>query len=530
MTAKLHFLGAAGCVTGSCMLLETDRARVLIDCGMFQGTKSLKELNYQPFPFPPGSLSAVLLTHAHIDHSGQLPKLVLNGYKGPIFATQGTADLCRVMLPDSGAIQEMEVEQLNRRRQRYGEPPVQPIYTRADAEDTMPHFRPVEFNTWTNVAPGVRARYWNAGHILGSASIEVEVGEGAELERFLFSGDVGPGGREFADDPAGPQGVDYLVVESTYGDTERPPMSLEQRRAALKKELLDAHALGGPLLVPAFAVERTQELIMDLLQAMEDGDAPRGPIFLDSPLAIRASETFLKATRPSDGTHPFSLLRESNWLRYTESPEESKAIERFKGWHVIVSASGMCDAGRVRHHLKRLLWRESATVMLIGYQAVGTLGRFLRDGAKRVRIQGEEFQVNARIRTLDIYSGHADAPTLERWVKARAPISESVFLTHGEPESASGLQKRLAALPEVNGRVIVPQLDQTFDVPLGAPAQPLAPAKPPRMQATEPGKLDWHNARAQLLAELDRTIAGAKSDRERESLLARVSQALKHSG
>lgn len=527
MTAKLHFLGAAGCVTGSCMLLETDRARVLIDCGMFQGTKSLKALNYQPFPFPPGALSAVLLTHAHIDHAGQLPKLVLNGYKGPIFATQGTADLCRVMLPDSGAIQEMEVESLNRRRQRYGEPPVTPIYTREDAENTMPHFRPVEFNAWTNVAPGVRARFWNAGHILGSASIEVEVGEGAELERFLFSGDVGPGGREFADDPTGPSGVDYVVVESTYGDTERPQLNLEQRRAALKKELLDAHAAGGPLLVPAFAVERTQELIMDLLEAMEAGDAPRGPIFLDSPLAIRASETFLKATRPSDGSHPFSLLRESNWLRYTESPAESKAIERFKGWHVIVSASGMCDAGRVRHHLKRLLWQQNATVMLIGYQAVGTLGRFLRDGHKRVRIQGEEYQVNARIRTLDIYSGHADAPTIERWVKARAPISSSVFLTHGEPESAAGLQKRLAAMPETGGRVIVPELDQTFEVPLKGAAQATAAPRPPRMQPATPAKLDWHNARAQLLADLDRTIGAAKSDRDREVLISRVAQSLK---
>jgi metallo-beta-lactamase family protein len=527
MTAKLHFLGAAGVVTGSCMLLETDRARVLIDCGMFQGTKSLKELNYQPFPFQPGALSAVLLTHAHIDHSGQLPKLVLAGYKGPIFATQGTLDLCRVMLPDSGAIQEMEVESLNRRRQRFGEKPVKPIYTRADAEDAMPHFRPAPFNTWTNVAPGVRARFWNAGHILGSASIEVEVGEGVELERFLFSGDVGPGGREFADDPAGPSGVDYLVVESTYGDAERAPLSLDQRRAALKRELLDAHAAGGPLLVPAFAVERTQELIMDVLEAMEAGDAPRGPIFLDSPLAIRASETFLKATRPSDGSHPFALLRESNWLRYTESAAESEAIARFKGWHVIVSASGMCDAGRVRHHLKRLLWQPNATVMLIGYQAVGTLGRFLRDGHKRVRIQGEEFQVNARMRTLDIYSGHADAPGLARWVEARAPISGSVFLTHGEPESASGLIKRLQQLPEVGARVIAPDLDQSFEVPLKGQAKALGSAGVPRMAPSSSGRLDWHNTRAQLMGDLNHALNAAKSDAERESLIARLSQALK---
>jgi metallo-beta-lactamase family protein len=280
-------------------------------------------------------------------------------------------------------------------------------------------------------------------------------------------------------------------------------------------------------LVPAFAVERTQELIMDLLEAMEAGDTPRGPIFLDSPLAIRATETFLKATRPGDGSHPFSLLRESNWLRYTESAAESKAIERFKGWHVIVSASGMCDAGRVRHHLKRLLWQPNATVMLIGYQAVGTLGRFLRDGHKRVRIEGEEYQVNARIRTLDIYSGHADAPSLARWVQARAPITGSVFLTHGEPESAEGFQKRLRQLPEVGDRVIIPDLDQTFEAPLKGQAKVVAPTTAPRMAPAQSAKLDWHNARAQFLGDLNRAVDAAKTDAEREALIARIAQALK---
>lgn len=399
MTAVLKFHGAAGCVTGSCALLETKRGRVLVDCGLFQGSKTLKELNYGPFPFNACEIDAVLLTHAHIDHSGLLPKLMRAGFAGPIYATAGTRDLCAVMLPDAGAIQEMEVESLNRRNQRRGLPEVEPIYTARDAREAMGQFRIVQLGELLEILPDLRARWWDAGHILGSTSIEVEVSgaDGGAPTRILFSGDLGPGGRDLAHDPAGPASVDHIVLESTYGDVERGFVSTEDRRRILAKELALAHAAGGPLLIPAFAVERTQELLVDLIDLMEKTEAPPGPIFLDSPLAIRATDVFLRHGHDGAGGNPFASLRESRLLRFTESANESREIERVRGWHVIVAASGMCDAGRIRHHLKRLLWRPEATVLIVGYQAVGTLGRLLREGRREVRIQGDVVRVRAAV-------------------------------------------------------------------------------------------------------------------------------------
>lgn len=518
MAVKLQFLGAAGCVTGSCMLLETGAATVLIDCGMFQGSKTLKQLNYGPFPFDVGKLDAVLLTHAHIDHSGMLPKLSRAGYKGPIHATSGTIELCSALLPDAGGIQEMEVEQLNRRNRQRGEPEVQPIYTRADAEAVQAQFRAAPMKRWIQIGPGLRAQWWSAGHILGSASIEVEATDAdGKIERLLFSGDLGPGGSPFVEDSEGPSGLDHIVMESTYGDTLRPPITPEERQDKLVQELLLAHAAGGPLLIPAFAVERSQELVIDLLQAMESGKAPRCPIFVDSPLAVRVMDTYLDHGRGPDGGNPFANLRESNWLRFTESPNESRALERMRGWHVIISASGMCDAGRVRQHLKRLLWRPQSTVMLVGYQAVGTLGRLLRDGVKDVRIQGEHITVAARIRSLDIYSGHADAPALIKWAQARAPIRGDIFLTHGEPESSSGLQARLKSV-NVARDVVVAELDQSFELE-GAAATAATPQPQRRLAAGASSRPDWHNARAELLNALKIKLDAAKTDAERERII-----------
>lgn len=518
MTLKLSFLGAAGCVTGSCFLVETPRTRVLVDCGMFQGSKTLKALNFEPFPFDAKAIGAVLLTHAHIDHSGLLPKLALAGFDGKILATPGTIELCRVMLPDSGAIQEMEVEALNRRQRRHGQRELKPIFTSADADETMTLFQAVALNVWIEVAPGLRARWWNAGHILGAASIEIETEEG---ERILFSGDIGPGGREFAMDPEGPEGVDHLVVESTYGDVERGSApTREARRKALAAEMLAAHAAGGPLLIPSFAVERTQELIVDLLELMESGEGPRGPIFLDSPLGIRASEVFLQHGRIENGEHPFERLKASPWLRFTESVNESRAIERVRGWHVIIASSGMCDAGRVRHHLKRLLWRQEATVLLTGYQAIGTLGRLLAEGRTAVRIQGEDLHVAARIRSIDVYSGHADATGLHAWIKARRP-NGSIFLVHGEPENREGLRRRLIAAGTEASRIIEPAMDAIYALsPEGlAVEEPSTPRIEPRAAA----RLDWHNQRSEFLARLNESLDQAVDDAAREALLAKLS-------
>lgn len=523
MPLHLSFFGAAGCVTGSCMLLSSPTSRVLVDCGLFQGPKTLKALNYGDFPFEADQLDAVLLTHAHIDHSGLLPKLMLAGFNGPIYATSGTRDLCRVMLPDAGAIQEMEVEALNKRNLRHGKPAVEPIYTAADAEKVLDQFEIAPLESWIEVAPGMRARWWHAGHILGAASIEVEATADGETQTVLFSGDVGPGGRSFSDDPTGPSGVDHLVIESTYGDKEREDVGEEERKQILGAELAAAFAAGGPLVIPAFAVERTQELIVDLLELIESDRAPPAPIFLDSPLAIRASEVFLRHDDENDGAG-FERLRESRWLKFTEETRESRALERMSGWHIIIAASGMCDAGRIRHHLKRLLWRPETTVMLTGYQAVGTLGRLLQDGKRAVRIQGDDVKVAARIRLIDVYSGHADASGLVRWAKARAPVRGAAFIAHGEPENVEGLAARLKAAEFAGGRVQAAEMDQTFVLtPQGAEA---APRVKPRISSAAAARLDWHNARSEFLARLNERLDRASSDEEREAVIDALARTL----
>ncbi len=286
MSVTLRFCGATQTVTGSCYLLQTRSGRFLIDCGLFQGQKTLKELNYRPFPFNPADVDVALLTHAHIDHSGLLPKLTREGFKGRILATRGTIDLCSYMLPDAGSIQESEVAALNRRNAARRRPTVSPIYTQADALASLQSFRPVEYEIWADVVPGVRARYWNAGHLLGSASIELEfAGEGVSGQplRLLSSGDIGPDAKLLQPDPEAPSGFDYVLSESTYGDRIRAAITPQQRRQRLAGEVNDAAAAQGALLIPAFAVERTQELIIDLVDLMERGEIPIAPIFLDSP-------------------------------------------------------------------------------------------------------------------------------------------------------------------------------------------------------------------------------------------------------
>jgi metallo-beta-lactamase family protein len=528
MSALLHFFGAAGCVTGSCALLETDKTKILVDCGMFQGAKTLKELNYQEFPFDPEKIDGVLLTHAHIDHSGLLPKLDLAGFRGPVYATAGTRDLCAVLLPDAGAIQEMEVLALNRRNKRRGWPEVSPIYTRADARDCLRLFQTVRFDEWIDLGKGARARWWNAGHILGAASIEIEIqsATGDRDMKLLFSGDIGPGGRDVTEDPEGPSGVDHVIMEATYGDVERATIKTQDRLAALKEVVMKAHDAGGPLLIPAFAVERTQELIVDLLELMEQGSVPACPVFLDSPLAIKASDVFLKHGKNGKGDNPFAALGRQSVLRFTESADESRDLERFAGWHIIIAASGMCDAGRVRHHLKRLLWRKEASVLIVGYQAIGTLGRLLLDGKSHVRIQGEDIKVRASIRDIDVYSGHADAIGLTAWAKARAPVSGSIFLTHGEPENLKGLARRLKQDGHPADQIIIAGLDQAYRL---RPAQTGIGTNihRPRIDPDSASSLDWHNRRIEFLQCLDAELAQASDDRARQILLSKLETALK---
>lgn len=526
---RLRFHGATRTVTGSCCEIETETSRILVDCGLFQGSKTERELNYGEFPFEPSLIDAVLLTHAHIDHSGLLPKLVAKGFRGPIHATGATVDLCSVMLPDSAHIQEIEVEQLNRRNAQRGLPAVTPIYTREDAGRCQEHFLPAEYKTMVAIAPDIRARFWNAGHLLGSASIEIEISApGAEeVTRFLFSGDIGPDQKLLQPDPEGPRNIDYVICESTYGDRERPDSSARERRRLLQAEVESAVRARGPLIVPSFAVERTQELLVDLFQLMRDGAIPEAPIFIDSPLATRASAIFGRHADEIENGDVLTSALASPHVRFTESVEESKAINRLDGFFVVIAASGMCDAGRIRHHLKNHLWRSNSTVLIVGFQAQGSLGRILLEGAKSVRIQGEEVRVRARIRQLDLYSGHADASEIVAWLGDRRPIGEGIFLVHGEETAISVLDDRLSKA-DLARQIIAPRLDELYAVGKGG-ARRIATNEPRRLHPDKMARLDWHNDLSKLLLDISDAVREAGDEKARARLIRKLHRTLRHS-
>jgi len=530
MTVTLQFCGAAGMVTGACYLVRWPGGRFLVDCGLFQGAKTLRELNYGAFPFDPRTIDLVLLTHAHIDHSGLLPKLALRGFRGAVHATGGTADLLNWMLPDAANIQESEVVRLNRRNQRRGRAPVEPIYTRRDAEQVLRQIARRDYDSWVEPMPGLRVRFWNAGHILGSSSIEVEIATGRPRHpklRLLFSGDIGPVMKPLQVDAEGPKDIDLLVLESTYGGRRRLRLDDEQRRQALRTEVATALARGGNLVVPSFAVERTQEFLFDLLELMARGDLPRAPVFLDSPLAIRATEVFERHLDPSEraahtGANPF---RAPN-VRYVLDAEDSYQIGQIKGGAIIMAASGMCEAGRIRTHLRNNLWRDRATVLLIGYQAPGTLGALLEQGVKAVRIHGEEVAVNAEIRRIDLYSGHADHDDLVAWAKARQPIRRGVFVTHGDDQARAALGTALRDLGIEAAQIVQPTLDETYALDRGRQPVPIAATAPPRIAAEDLrrglGGRDWHNDYAALVLDLQKRLREARSDETRGELLRRI--------
>jgi metallo-beta-lactamase family protein len=432
------------------------------------------------------------------------------------------------MLPDAGSIQEAEVAVLNRRNAARGRTDVSPIYTQADAIASLQSFGPVDYEKWIDVIPGVRARYWNAGHLLGSASIEIEISDQDTSQnplRILASGDVGPDAKLLQPDPEAPAGFDYVITESTYGDRERPPITADARRARLSAEVREAAARKGALLIPAFAVERTQELIIDLVDLMERGEVPAAPIFLDSPLAIRATEVFRKHASSLDPAIDVRRLLNSPQLRFTETVDESKAIAKLTGFHIIIAASGMCDAGRIRHHLRNWLWNARATVLLVGFQPQGTLGRFLIDGAKAVRIQGNEIKVAAQIRSIDDYSGHADGSELARWIAARRPIQRGLFLVHGEEPAITGLADRISERIIPAARVFQPLLDDGYELSAGAPTL-LDSSHRRRLAPEAVVRLDWHNDMSKLMLDINNRIEAAADDRARGVIVRRLQRAL----
>lgn len=524
MTVSLHVHGAAGTVTGSCHRLVTPHGTLVVDCGMFQGPKSLRALNYRPFPFEAGAVDAVLLTHAHIDHTGLFPKLALAGFRGQAIATEATRDLLRWLLPDAGAIQENDVERLNRRNARRAESHVAAIYTRVDAEASLELIRPRPYDRWFEVLPGVKARLRNAGHILGSAFVEIEIDARPRPVRLVFSGDIGPQDKALQPDPVLPERADIALVESTYGNRVRERLDASARRALLGRELEAALKAGGNVVVPVFAVERTQEILEDIASLKRTGALRDAPVFLDSPLAGRTTEVFRRhrgALDRADDGRAFS----GGDFRFTETVEQSKAIGRLHGGAIVLAGSGMCEAGRVKHHLKDNLWRSDATVLFVGYQAPGTLGALIRDGVPQVRIHGEEVRVKARIRAIDAYSGHADRDELVDWCRPLLDGLGTALLVHGEPAQTDGLGRALVQAGLSAGRIVRPVLDQRFTlehldgrwcaIPAGDGAPRLAGA-----EAAAPR--DWHNDYAQTLLDLRSALQAAPDDSGRRRLLAEI--------
>lgn len=446
MQLKLRFLGAARTVTGSCYLLETDGRKVLFDCGMFQGAKSLRNLNFANFLFEPAGVDCVVLTHAHVDHCGLLPKLCKQGFRGPIYATKATVDLCRIMLPDSAHIQEFDAEIANRKGQRAGREAVEPLYTVDDAMASLQQFESVPYGQPRQIAPEISVCFQDAGHILGSAFVEVEVSEEGETTKFVFSGDLGQPNQPIIKDPSAMRGADYILVESTYGDRLHQHYDKEDVLADI---IQDTVARGGNVVIPSFAVGRTQTMLYYLHKLWRQKRIPEIPIILDSPLAIAATRIFAqntdlydeatKAAFTADGTLP-----QMPQLRMAETAEASKAINAMEGPAIIISASGMCDAGRILHHLKHNLWRPESSVLFVGYQAEESLGRRLLEGTKRVRIMGEDVSVKAKIFNMDGFSAHADREQVIDWLRgASQHVPAQVFLVHGESMATETLAESI---------------------------------------------------------------------------------------
>ncbi|KJS22556.1 MAG: metallo-beta-lactamase [Clostridiaceae bacterium BRH_c20a] len=460
---KITFYGAAETVTGSCFKLTTDNgSNILIDCGLFQGSRELKERNYGDFAFDPSEIDVVLLTHAHIDHSGLIPKLSNKGFQGKIFTTNVTKELCSIMLPDSGHIQEMEVERKNRKLARANKPLLDPIYTVEDAEKCMGQFVGVAYNTPVEILPEIKTIFKDAGHILGSAMIELYV----EGKKILFSGDIGNNDQPIINDPTIIDQADFVIMESTYGN--RFHLETEDKATQLVQIINKTIRKGGNLIIPAFAIERTQDLIYHLKKIVNSDLIPKIDIYIDSPLAIRATEIFCKYPDfyDEDAT---KLKEEENQcifdfpgLKYTLSADESKAINFLKNNNIIISASGMCDAGRIKHHLKHNLWKSQTTVLFVGYQAQGTLGRKILDGEKVVRIHGEEVAVNADIENIEGFSAHADQKALVEWVQKFKDKPEKIFLVHGEPEGMQMLAKVIK--DETKNNVLIPKVGETIEL------------------------------------------------------------------
>ena len=472
---KVTFLGAAKTVTGSNYLVEGAGKKFLVDCGMYQGSAADELENSDPFAFDVNEIDFMLLTHAHIDHSGRIPKLYNEGYRNPIYATKATCDLCSIMLPDSGHIQEMEIEWQNRKRLRKGEKPLPPLYTAEDAAKSIKIFSPVKYDQIIELDENIHVRFNDAGHMLGSSIIEVWINENGKQHKIVFSGDIGNNDIPLLSSPTMIEDADFLVMESTYGD--RLHIRNDDKAEMFLNIVYETLEKGGTVVIPSFAVGRTQEILYELNKIKEEEHSEDFykkynklmtiPVFVDSPLAISATEVFRENMDLFDDETQAMIKSGDNplefpGLKFTRTAEESKELNTMDDSSIIISASGMCEVGRIKHHLKHHLWDPNSTILFVGYQAPGTLGRKIVEGAKNVRIFGEDIAVNARIEYIEGYSGHADQEWLMNFVYSFITKPKHIFLVHGEPQAQVVLKGKIES--EARIPVTIPSLGESYDL------------------------------------------------------------------
>ena len=450
MDIKLRFFGAAENVTGSCYLVEVNGSRVLVDCGLYQ-ERDLTQRNWDPLPVPANTITAVVLTHAHLDHSGRIPKLVKEGFKGPVYATPATADIAKIVMLDAAHIQEEDIKHKMKRHKREGRTspfPYEPLYTTEDAQEAAGLFRPSPYEKEVPVAEGITVSFFESGHIFGSSCVKLKVSKNGESRTILFSGDVGRWDLPIIRDPVDIGAADYVLIESTYGD--RDHKAVASIPDELARVINDTVERGGNIIIPSFAIERTQELLYHLSNLLNENRIPLIPAYVDSPMAVRVTEVFRRHPELFDdetnemihnGQHPCDFPK----LEMSRTADQSKAIKDVKESAIIIAGSGMCTGGRIKHHLKNNITDPKNTILFVGYQAVGTLGRIILDGKEKIRIHGEQWEVNAKIERIEGFSAHADRNELIRWIDSVTGTPRKVFVVHGETKAAHAFAEKLSA-------------------------------------------------------------------------------------